>query len=208
MKKMWLVGLAALTLLTLGVYKLYPDWFAPVRLGDVRYLMGKVERNYGYQVDSLCQKYRLPPEYFKALILLECGANKPANSRFEAKVYQTLLQVRDGQLAGYSGVTTAQLRGRADAELRLLATSWGPLQIMGYHCLGMGLTVDDLRGPHAVRHGILWSKNLYGRYLREYRLRDAFHFHNRGRPFPKFGGAQTHDPSYVNKGLAYAQILR
>ncbi len=180
----------------------------PLPLGDVRYLMGKVERNYGKQVDSLCKKYRLPPEYFKALILLECGANKPANSRFEPKVFAMLKQVRDGNLAMYSGVSTAQLQGRADAELKQLATSWGPMQIMGYHCLSMGLSVDELRGPHAVQHGILWSKGLYGRYLREYRLRDAFHFHNRGRPYPKYRGSQTHDPLYVAKGLAYAQVLQ
>jgi hypothetical protein len=206
MKKWIVLGLALLVGAVMLARWVYPNWFARLDLGDVRYLIGKVERNYGKTVDSLCQKYRLPPEYFKALILLECGASKPARSRFEPKVFETLQLVRDGQLGMYSGVSTAQLRGKADAELKLLATSWGPLQIMGYHCLGMG--VDDLRGPHAVRHGILWSKNLYGRYLREYRLRDAFHFHNRGRPYPKYGGPQTHDPTYVEKGLTYAQILR
>jgi hypothetical protein len=204
-KKIWLI---LLPLAVLAGIWWWPRSTEPPNLGDLRYLMGKVQHNYGAEVDTICRKHRLPPEYFKALILLECGGQKPAPSRFEAGVLEKLQAIQAGTLDRYSGITAAHLQGRSAAELRLLATSWGPMQIMGYHALLMGVSVDDLKGQKAVFYGIKWSKELYGRYLREYRLKDAFHFHNRGRPYPSLGPPQTHDPYYVDRGLIYAEVLK
>jgi len=50
----------------------------------------QTERNYGKEVTKLAKKYSLPPEYLKALIVLECDGKLPAPSRFEQGVYESL----------------------------------------------------------------------------------------------------------------------
>ena len=85
--------------------------------------------------------------------------------------------------------------------------SWGPLQLMGYKCIGMKVNVKDIRGEDAVFNGMSWVDDEYGQLLRKGKYKDAFHLHNTGRKYPLVGGPKTHDPKYVEKGLQYIQYF-
>ncbi len=164
----------------------------------------KAEMNYGSEVKQICRAENVPYEYIMALIVLECSGRKPAQSRFEPAVYEKLKQLRKGDLSKYSTVHASQVKGLSNDNLRLLATSWGALQIMGYHCYDLGVTIDDLHNPNtSLPISIKWCKKNYGKYLDMEDFPNAFHCHNTGKPMPFFGLVSTHDPQYVFKGIRY-----
>lgn len=107
----------------------------------------------------------------------------------------------------YGSFDTAKMRLLSDNTLRKLATSWGPLQIMGYHCVPMGISFEELQGIHAMFHAIVWAEKSYGAYLRDRDFKNALHIHNTGRPFPASGKSATYDPSYIEKGLKYIELF-
>jgi len=164
-------------------------------------------KNYGKQVEQICKELDLEPSYFKALIILECAGKKPAKSRFEKHVFEKLKAVRAGKQESYSKLDYKKLKGRSDSELKMLATSWGPLQIMGYHCFNLGIGIDDLKGANSLENGIIWAKKNYGQYLKRRDYQNAFHFHNTGKKHPVWF-AKTHDPDYVRKGMSYMLKFR
>lgn len=167
----------------------------------------KVERNYGREVEEICKELEVPAAYFKALILLESSAKNPPQSRYEPNVFEKLQAVRNGKLQRYSGLTQKDLARYSNQELTMLATSWGALQIMGYHVVKKGLTIDDLNGENGLRIAIEWCLETYGEYIRKKDYKNAFHIHNTGRKHPLLWQAQTYDPLYVDKGLIYVQAL-
>jgi hypothetical protein len=170
-------------------------------------LVTRCQENYGEQVENIADTLQIPAVYIKALIILECSAKKPASPRFEPKVFEKLQAVRDGKEEKYSGITTAMVKGMSDKRLEALATSWGPLQIMGYHTLHFGWSLQDLTGDKALYYGMLWCKKNYARYLDRRDYRNAFHYHNTGKPHPVMWNGHTHDPDYVAKGLAYIRLF-
>jgi len=161
----------------------------------------RIEAGPGDEIDRLSREMGLPAEYFKALIFLESSGVSEPEPRFEPGVYRQLRAVRDGDRTGYGLLTPADLHGASDEALRNLASSWGPMQIMGYHCVEIGVNVTDLRDADAVAWGVRWVDQTYGHLLREQRYDDAFHMHNAGSPYPETGGPRTHDPRYVPRGL-------
>jgi hypothetical protein len=167
----------------------------------------KVKQNYEEKVEAICKDLDLPSDYFKALIILECSAQKNPPSRFEPKVFEKLKGVRQGKQRSYSGLKKADLEKYSDQDLRLLASSWGALQIMGYNCIGLGISIDELKGENGLKYAILWCKKNYGNYLETRDYRNAFHIHNTGKPYPISLIPQTHDPAYVFKGIAYANAM-
>ena len=162
---------------------------------------------YGDQVKELSQKYDLPYSYLMALIMLESSGRRNPHPRFEKGVYQKLKAVRDGRLSHYEDITQQDLRGMSDRQLRDLARSWGPFQIMGYKSLKMGISVHDLHNYKALENGIRWINKEYGNLLRQGRYRDAFHYHNTGHVIPRSGKIYTTDPYYVEKGIKYMKIF-
>ncbi|WP_291728357.1 hypothetical protein [Bernardetia sp.] len=168
----------------------------------------KVEQNYGAEIDEICEELEAPSEYFKALVLLECSAKKPAQSRYEPNVFKNLKAVREGKRKKYANLTQKDLKRYSEKELTMLATSWGPLQIMGYHVVREGLTIDDLNGEKGLQIAIQWCIATYGKYLEEGDYKNAFHIHNTGKEHPLFWKAKTYDPLYVDKGLIYISSLK
>ncbi len=167
-----------------------------------------VENFYLLEVERVAQSYDLPAEYLLSLIVLECGGNTPPGHRFEPKRFRQLKNLRDGKRRKFEYLRRNDLQGLSDDDIRALATSWGPFQIMGYHSLGLSangeeVTVEDLHGPRAVEIGVRWVDENYGSLLRQERYKDAFHMHNTGRLYPKIGGPKTFDPKYVQNGLAH-----
>lgn len=173
-------------------------------LGQLR----DASRNYGAEISRLSKNKGLSYEYLMALIVLECSGRKPAGSRFERHVYGRLEQLRAGERSTYEDVTQGMLTDASDEALTNLATSWGPFQLMGYKCVGMGVNVAELRDAKAVEWSVKWIHKEYGWLLKSGRYKDAFHYHNTGRIYPRFGKARTHDPRYVDKGLAYMEYFR
>lgn len=177
----------------------YSSEYSPIEL----YALHKVERNYGLEIEKAAHEFNLPASYMKALAMLECSGDKNLPSRYEKHIYERLKLVKSGKRKKYESLTNRMVRSVSDDALKNLATSWGPFQIMGYKCVQLGIFVHHLRGKEAVHWGAKWIKLNYGDLLREGRFKDAFHFHNTGRIFPKDGKSMTHDPLYVSKGLHY-----
>lgn len=159
--------------------------------------------NYHDEVMVLSDEYQLSYAYLMALITLECSGNKPPGSRFEPAVFRRLMQVRDGDRGRYENIRPSHLKDASEEALRNLATSWGPFQLMGYKCIGLDVNVRDIRGEEGVDYGVKWISEEYGHLLKKDRFKDAFHYHNTGRTYPKVGKPRTHDPNYVGKGLTY-----
>jgi len=168
----------------------------------------RTKMNYETEVKEICAEENVPYNYILALIILECSGRKPAQSRFEPAVYDKLKQLRNGELGRYSTLSASQVRGMSDGTLRLLATSWGALQLMGYHCFELGVPIDELINQNSsLRIGIRWCKKTYGNYLINQNFSDAFHAHNTGKPMPFFGITTTHDPQYVFRGMRYMSMF-
>lgn len=163
----------------------------------------EVEENYGKDIEIYCSIENLPASYFKSLAILECSGKKNYPHRFEKHVYSKLVDVKHGKLTEYQNITTQMLKNKTDNEIRKLATSWGPFQIMGYKCMELSIKVEDLSGKDAVFWGITWVNKTYGKYLRQKKYKDAFHIHNTGHPYPLNNKPFTHDPFYVENGLKY-----
>ncbi len=161
--------------------------------------------NYGADVASEADAQGLPYAYFMALTALECSGNRPCGTRLEPTRYEDLDAVRSGRKKRFENIRTADVHDATDPALENLATSWGPFQIMGYKCIGLGVNVADIRGDRAIHHGMRWVAKDYGHLLEAGRFKDAFHVHNAGTLHPKKGPARTHDPRYVQKGLDYME---
>jgi hypothetical protein len=161
----------------------------------------RIEAGPGDEIDQLASELGLSPSYFKALVFLESSGVDDPDPRFEPGVYDQLRRVRDGGRSRYGLLTAGDLAGASDEALRNLASSWGPMQIMGYHCVEIGVNVADLRDADAVAWGVRWVDQTYGHLLREQRFDDAFHMHNAGSTYPDSGPPKTHDPRYVPRGL-------
>ncbi|MDG1159773.1 MAG: hypothetical protein P8N19_09795 [Flavobacteriales bacterium] len=163
--------------------------------------------NYHEEVLEASEDLELPYEYLMALTVLECSGKKPAGKRYEKGVYDRLQKVKSGEKRKYEQVRHRHLKNASDAAIENLATSWGPFQLMGYKCIGMDVEVADIRGDDAVFYGAKWVKAEYGHLLKKERYKDAFHYHNTGRTFPRSGNSQTHNPMYVTRGLEYMKYF-
>ena len=92
----------------------------------------------------------------------------------------------------------------ADEVLRELASSWGLVQIMGFHVIGRGGTVRDLVEP---RFHYRFANQLLAEFAGTYQLgltrdfEEMFRCWNTGRP-----DGRTADPAYVPNGLRRMEV--
>jgi len=126
----------------------------------------QTEANYGKEVEALAAQYQLSPAYLKALIVLESSGRSEVPERFEKSIYQKLKKVKAGRMK-MENITSDDLKDCSDQALRNLASSWGPFQLMGYHCFRLGISVSDLRGRGSVKWAVKWINDTYGEYIRE-----------------------------------------
>jgi len=165
--------------------------------------LDSIETNYASEIEAICKEKDLPPHYFKALIMLETSGKVPAGQRFEPHVYEKLIKLRNGSLKRFEDIRARDLKGLSREEIKRLATSFGPFQIMGYKSIKISCPVSDLYNKKAIPTGINWIEEEYGWLLEQERYSDAFHYHNTGRLHPLNAEAQTHSPDYVKDGLKY-----
>lgn len=166
------------------------------------------EQNYGDEMREIATSLELPYAYLMSLAVLECSGDKPAGHRFEQHVFRELVKVKDGKRRSYEAVRKQHLANLSEGEIRDLATSWGPFQLMGYKAVALDVDVEDLSDEDvAARIGARWIQKEYGRFLKKKKWKDAFHIHNTGKRFPLNGRSQTHDPYYVSDGLRYMKYF-
>ena len=109
----------------------------------------------------------------------------PKTGEFHARFLNSLFM--NGQ--------ASQLSSLADEALRELASSWGFVQIMGFHLIGRRGSVRDLLEPRFHYH---FANQLLGEFSESYQLdlwrefEEMFRCWNTGRPDGK-----TADPAYV-----------
>ena len=136
------------------------------------------------------------PAYLAALISLESHpAGNPDSRRFEPAVYRGLVDLRDSGRA-WGGVQRSKIRSASDARLRALATSYGLTQIMGYHCLELGCSIEDLTAAQQLYWSVAYMRVHYEQELQRSNWERCFRMHNTGRPD---GIPNRRD--YVERGL-------
>ncbi len=143
------------------------------------------------------------PEYMAALISLE--SSPPGNrdsERFEQHVYEKILALKHEGTA-WGGLNRKQVRRISDNELRKLATSYGLVQIMGYHCLQLGCEIDELTGPYQLQWAAAYMQFHYGRQAKRSDWEDCFRIHNTGRP-----DGRTGRRDYVERGIVRMEYYR
>lgn len=204
------IGLQSIVLAIFLGFVAYVVFFHTEGISEkaTEYSLNTINSLYGEEIDEFAEKHKLPPEYFKALIMLETSGRKKIPSRYEDHVFDQLKAVQNKKRKRYEHVTYKRIKNASDDALKNLASSWGPFQIMGYKCLELGITIQDLRGDYAIQHGMHWIKDNYGTMLKKKQFKDAFHYHNTGRRVPKDGKPLTHNPNYIINGLKYMEYYK
>ena len=180
-------------------------------------LMQDIKTRFGAVIAAACSVSSVPPAFIAALIANESGGNVNAK-RFEHTVLAALWEVLLGRKAAYGSIARASLVGyvagvpvptinvpanlpaNAFQRVDALATSWGLTQIMGYHALEFGVTIDALISPE---DGLPIATKMLSGFARSFNLDVTKDFEamlrcwNGGHPT-----AQTFDPQYVPNGLA------
>jgi len=164
--------------------------------------------NYKTEIEALAKKFDLPPSYLMSVIMLESSGRKKAPLRFEKKIYNQLLQLKKGKIKKFENLTPKDVKKLSKQELRALASSYGPFQIMGYKSFILNISLDSLKGKKHLFYAVKWINLTYGNLLREGNYKDAFHIHNAGKKFPDDGVSRTYDPDYVKNGLLYEKYFR
>jgi hypothetical protein len=196
------ISIVVLLLSLIGSYFIYQS-FRKIGLSNYQ----SVAVNYGIEIDLAAERHDVSPAFLKSLCALESSGKSRPGSRFEPHVYAKLKKLKRGEISKYDGLNQADLANSSDNALRNLATSWGPFQLMGYKCLELGISVNDLRGKKSVEHSVSWISKSYGHLIRAKKYEDAFHFHNTGRLVPSFGRYLTHDKSYIPRGIKYMKYF-
>ena len=188
----------------------------------------------GGTIRAACRASSIPENFLAALVAGESGGDFNAK-RFEPAVLSHLWEVCVGRKAAFGsiggrdlllyvmpksvselradGATTATISDAlavAMQRLDSLATSWGLTQIMGYHVLEVGKTVDMLRTPDG---NLNFAIAMLTRFAARFHLDvtedfgDLFRCWNTGQPDGK-----TFDPDYVVNGInrmsIWPQVLR
>ncbi len=170
-------------------------------------IVTSVKRNYSKEFEQYAEWFQIPKEYLCALSAIEVSGRKRIPHRFEKHVYQKLVDLKNGKLDKFENITKQDLKDVSDDDLRKMAKSWGPFQLMGYKCFFLDLTVDELIKKSSF-YGAQWIDLSYGDLLRKGDFVNAFHLHNTGKLLPKDGKPITYDPNYIKKGLLYLEIFK
>ena len=145
----------------------------------------------------------LAPEYIAALISIE--SSPPGNrvsERFEPKVYQHLLELKRSG-SEWGGLSRSAVARYNDEQLKELATSYGLVQIMGYHCIQLGCEVSELKGDYQLQWAAAYMQYHYAKQARRKDWNACFRIHNTGRP-----DGRPHRSDYVTRGLQRMQYYR
>ncbi len=156
------------------------------------YIYQKYHQQILYAVDGT----EIPASYLAALISLESYPLGDWDSeRFEIKIYNRLIDLKYRGIA-FGNVPRDKIIKLNDNEIKQLATSYGLTQIMGYHCLSLGCSIDDLRGSDHLLWSVDFIRKNYLQYIKSNKWEECFRIHNSGRPTGK-----TFNKNYAEKGI-------
>lgn len=175
-------------------------------------LMARVERVCGPLFDAISPPAHptttFPREFILALTAGETGAwlihNADVPPRFEAGVYEHLVNVQVGRERDFYNILQSKLVNRDD--LRDLASSWGLTQIMGYQILDWDCPLSEIQNPPTHYK---WALRLLDEFEHDYWLdptKDFAEFArcwNSGSPHGK-----TFDPNYAQNVLDRMEALK
>ena len=130
--------------------------------------------NYKDKIDSLSGIFKLSPDYLMALIMLESSGKKEVPVRFEKRIYELLLLTKNGKIAGFEQIKTQNLKSFSKKDLKKLASSYGPFQIMGYKSIELKIHFQSLIGENHLYWAIKWIDTDYGNYARNGDFKNAF----------------------------------
>ena len=164
--------------------------------------------NYQKPIDTLAKIFNLSPDYLMALIMLESSGRKKVPVRFEKRIYKQLVLTKKGKQATFERIGTKALEPFSKKELKKLASSYGPFQIMGYKSIELGIPLAKLTGKNHLYWAIKWINRNYGNFIRNNEFKNAFHIHNAGKKYPANGKPETFDPKYVEKGIEYMNYFK
>lgn len=192
----------------------YSRWarFGPLLLGiflvacpqnDDDALMLHLYHSLNEEIDEAVEGTEIPPEYLAALISLESHpAGNRDSRRFEPGIYERLLELKySGEPFGY--IPRRKVENLNDEKLRELATSYGLTQIMGYHCLELGCSIEDLKGEFHLLWAVAYIRDHYGKQVKQKDWDACFRIHNTGR-----ADGTTARKDYVEKGLRRMEYYR
>ena len=108
--------------------------------------MKRIIEQWGALVAEVCRASSVPPEFLLALIANESGGDASAE-RFEPRVFERFKQIAAGNHPAWGAVTAQLLAGLGDDALRVLATSYGLTQVMGYNAAFRHVDPLALRDP-------------------------------------------------------------
>lgn len=135
-------------------------------------------------------------QYMAAIISLESHPpGNPDSKRFEPRIYERLLKSRD-QNKRFGNIKRSSLLGLSDEKLKEYATSYGLTQIMGFHCIKLGCTIDELKGKDHLIWAIGFMQLSYSRPAKKMDWPSCFRIHNTGKKSGK-----TTRKDYVERGL-------
>jgi hypothetical protein len=158
---------------------------------------------------------RFEPSVYRHLKAVAAGERPRYGGIDAGALYQELGEVLHPKTGEFHGLflnslfmasQASELSRLADEALRELASSWGFVQIMGFHVIGRHGTVRDLLEPRFHYH---LANQLLAEFAQSYQLdlsrefEEMFRCWNTGRP-----EGRTADPAYVEKGLRRMEIYR
>ena len=190
-------------------------------------LLDQIRIKYGRFIDRAVAGTPFPAGLVAALVANEAGLDEN-KTRFEPNDFWQLAFVAVGRKAAHDRPAFGAI-GRQDLMVVLspkvgvgaigvlidLASSHGPLQIMGYEALAGKFSMGELSDPNACfRHGVSmleafsvrWNLLVHGEptpnaVTGSSTWAEFFKCWNTGRP-----DGQTYDPQYAQKGLARLAI--
>ncbi len=207
MKKL-LIGIVSIVLILGSIYLVLSRYGQDSDSLYSTVVLNRTYRNYAETVIKEAEEYELPADYLLALIALECSGKRMVPHRYEPKVYEALKKVKLKELSSYDNVNYKKVKNLSERELKDMASSWGPFQLMGYKSFELKCKISDIAGKKAIPLGIKWINSAYGGLLRKKKYKDAFHIHNTGRKYPLIGPPRTYHKNYVPQGLKYQESFK
>jgi len=176
--------------------------------------MALIKEHFGGLITKACKLSSVPPEFLAALIANESNGD-PDASRFEKHVFKKLVEVREGTRKNYSTIHREHLVSLNDDALRLLATSYGPTQIMGYNAVLRHVDPLELNKPETAIHLTLQMLAECARNCGldvQADFEEMLRWWNTGSPYddPKTERVEgvTHDPNYVPNALRRMKVYK
>jgi hypothetical protein len=147
------------------------------------------------------------PAYLAALISLE--SNPPGNknsNRFESSVQQRLLALRN-EKKPFGKIPERAVSDLTDDEIKALSHSYGLVQIMGYHCIDLGCTIDDLTGENQLKWAVTYMQDHYRKQITMKDWESCFRIHNTGQ-----SSGEPPRKDYVERGMMrmklYSELMK